>query len=1198
MDVCTVIARNYLAAARVLALSLREHHPESRLHVLVIDGVEGYFDPADEPFEVVLPDGIGIPNFERMAGIYEVLELATAVKPWLLRQLLRETDEGIVYLDPDVRIYAPIADVFEAVREHGLVLNPHNTEPMPRDGHRPNEQDILIAGAYNLGFLGLGHSEFAAAFLDWWGERLESDCIVDPERGFFVDQRWVDLVPGLAPDFHLVRDPGFNVAYWNLPTRELSRSNGIYLVNGEPLRLFHFSGFRPTVPHLLSRYQDRVRLGDDPVLTQLCRDYAKALFDAGHDESSAWDYGFATTYSGIVLERAMRASYRKAVESGEISGSLFEKHGEHEFLAWSNRPATRGGAHGVTHYLESLYDRRADLRATYPDLDDPAVAVAFLGWARAFGAEEVPIPDALLPPAPPEPDEEQPPPPRERPLALNVAGYLNAELGVGEVARQLIAALDSRRLPLLPVGLIAPLSRQGHDFAAPRRIAAPFDINLICVNADGLPAFAKEAGKAFFEGRYSIGVWWWELSAFPEQNRDAFEFLDEVWVGTRFIADALQPVSPVPVFHLPLPIQVPAGLERSREMFGLAPNDFVFLFSFDYNSVFKRKNPLDLVDAFTRAFGPGDGVRLVVKSINSDRDRDNHDLLRIAAEPHAHVQLIERYLPAEDNQRLLASCDAYVSLHRSEGFGIGLAEAMLHGKPVVATAYGGNTDFLSQNTGFPVSYTLVPVGEGAWPYDPDAEWAQPDLEDAVHQMRAVVERPDEARERVRRGQELLQTTHSPEAAGERMQRRLEAIHARRRQWYSPSRRPELPLLDVARRTMQHGPEPAQTGRFRLPRRALRKTILRLVRPYTAHADRVARELADAVEETVDTTLSSAEQHDLDAAIATATALADARRLKTWVDELDHTVEAQAAETARVAVATAERVAGDAAGRLCLHAAGLTGRPDGGVRLSDYPAVPKGEPWTHAYVERHREFVTRELADPMLVNLVRSGEPLPDGFGVGFDERVVEFPWIASRRLAGRVLDAGSSLNHRHVLLALRPRMDELHVVTLAPEEESFPEFGVSYVYADLRDLPFKDGTYDHIVSISTLDHVGMDNDRFGAEVEAAEDPQSQAVRAMVELQRVLRPGGDLYLTVPVGQGERFDWVRTFTLDELDELVEHFAPSRFTATYFRHAGRNGWRRAGREEVRSAMYRDHLSSGPVGTDRVVAAEAVACLHLVRP
>jgi glycosyltransferase involved in cell wall biosynthesis/SAM-dependent methyltransferase len=1183
MDVCTIIAKNYLAAARVLAESLREHHPDSRCHVLVIDGVDGYFDPSAEPFETLQPGALDIADFERMAGIYDVIELATAVKPWLLRKLLDETGDGVVYLDPDIRLYAPITDVFDAVREHGLVLNPHNTEPMPRDKRMPSEQDILLAGTYNLGFIGLGRSDFADHFLDWWSERLESDCIVDPARGFFVDQRWVDLVPGLAPDFHLIRDPGFNVAYWNLPTRELERDNGSYRVNGEPLRLFHFSGFKPTRPHLLSSYQNRVRLGDDPVLTQLCRDYADALVAAGHDEASGWSYGFSTTYSDLPLDHSLRASYRLAVADGEVSGSPFTQEGERELLEWCNAPAGRGGAHGVTRYLEVLYDRRPDLRAAYPDLEDAAIARGYLGWVRAYGAAEVGIADVLLPAAD-DADERprEPPPRRERPLALNVAGYLNAELGVGEVARQLIAALDAHRVPLLPVGLLAPNSRQGHDFAAAQKLDAPFDINLICVNADGLPGFAQQAGTDFFDRRYSIGVWWWELSRFPEQLHGSFDYLDEVWAGSQFVANALQGVAPIPVVHVPLPVQVAAGIEPARAELDLPEGEFVFLFAFDYNSVFKRKNPLELVEAFATAFRPEDGVRLVIKSINHERDRDNHDRLRLAAAPHPHIQLIDRYLEARDNHALIASCDAYVSLHRSEGFGIGMAEAMLRGKPVVATGYGGNTDFLWEETGYPVAHTIVPVGEGAWPYDPGAEWAQPDLDDAVRQLRAVVADPAEAARRTERGQHHLRTQHSPEAAGTRMMSRLEPIHAARDKWASG--RPEagkLPVLEDVRRRTEGGVVPPQApGGFRPGRRMARKALLRALRPYTAHADWVMRDLIDAVEQGIDASVESAEERAMGASLATAAALADARRVRARMDELEASVRARAPEPAAPA---SEPVVGEP-------------EPEPEPAAVGYGAAPDTEPWSHEYVDAHRAFVSRELSDAVLLERFRRAEPQPPGFGDGFDERVVEFPWVVSRRLSGTVLDAGSALNHRHVLERVRQRMDDLHVVTLAPEEESFPELGVSYVFGDLRELPFKDGTYDRVISISTIDHIGMDNLRFGSEAPVAQDPQRQAIVAVEELRRVLRPGGDLYLSVPVGRGERFSWVRSLTLEELDELVEAFGAQDVRETFFRHA--HGWRRATREEVADARYRDHLSSGPVGPERVVAAEAVACVHLVRP
>src|SRR5918998_3044730 len=156
MHVCTIIAKNYLAFARVLGRSLAENAPGVRFSVLVIDAHEGYIGPSREPFELITPADLELPEFGRMAAMYDVLELSTAVKPWLLRRLLARADGGsVVYLDPDIEIFSPLDELDERIREHGLVLTPHATAPMPRDGRRPTEQDILIAGAFNLGFIGL-----------------------------------------------------------------------------------------------------------------------------------------------------------------------------------------------------------------------------------------------------------------------------------------------------------------------------------------------------------------------------------------------------------------------------------------------------------------------------------------------------------------------------------------------------------------------------------------------------------------------------------------------------------------------------------------------------------------------------------------------------------------------------------------------------------------------------------------------------------------------------------------------------------------------------------------------------------------------------------------------------------------------------------------------------------------------------------
>ena len=239
MDICTIVAKNYLAHARVLARSHAEHHPDARTWVLVIDDVEGYVDAAREPFELVTPADIDIPTFDQMVCLYSVLELSTAVKPFFLTHLLdRRGLERVAYMDPDIRVHGDLSEIDRLLTESTMVVTPHLTEPMPRDDRRPSETEILMSGSFNLGFLGLSRGEGSRLLLDWWAERLATDCIVDPEAGLFVDQRWMDFSPGLVDSFHVLRDPGYNVAYWNLGGRSLRKAGDGYEVNGRPLRFF------------------------------------------------------------------------------------------------------------------------------------------------------------------------------------------------------------------------------------------------------------------------------------------------------------------------------------------------------------------------------------------------------------------------------------------------------------------------------------------------------------------------------------------------------------------------------------------------------------------------------------------------------------------------------------------------------------------------------------------------------------------------------------------------------------------------------------------------------------------------------------------------------------------------------------------------------------------------------------------------
>jgi SAM-dependent methyltransferase len=255
--------------------------------------------------------------------------------------------------------------------------------------------------------------------------------------------------------------------------------------------------------------------------------------------------------------------------------------------------------------------------------------------------------------------------------------------------------------------------------------------------------------------------------------------------------------------------------------------------------------------------------------------------------------------------------------------------------------------------------------------------------------------------------------------------------------------------------------------------------------------------------------------------------------------------------------------------------------------------PPVEPGTLAYDASHRALVS-SLLDYEEWRAAFADDGQIPALGAGFDERVVEYPWLFSRRLSGRVLDAGSVLNHRHVLDRLLPEIDDLTIVTLAPEPTAFTSMAVSYLYADLRDLPLRDSWFDEVVCLSTIEHVGMDNTIYGADSPRAEDPRAEAVHALRELLRVVRPGGRIHLSVPFGRREDGGWYRQFDREDVDDLLAEAAVEAEERSVFRHTSR-GWRRSSPGRVARVAYNP---PGAPGEDGAVAARAVLCLTIRRP
>jgi SAM-dependent methyltransferase len=255
--------------------------------------------------------------------------------------------------------------------------------------------------------------------------------------------------------------------------------------------------------------------------------------------------------------------------------------------------------------------------------------------------------------------------------------------------------------------------------------------------------------------------------------------------------------------------------------------------------------------------------------------------------------------------------------------------------------------------------------------------------------------------------------------------------------------------------------------------------------------------------------------------------------------------------------------------------------------------PVVEPRTLAYDSTHRALVSSLIESEDWLRLFAGGERLPPGLGAGFDERVVEYPWLFSRGLSGKVLDAGSVLNHRHVVESLLPAVEDLTIVTLAPEPVAFTGLGVSYLYADLRRLPFRDGWFDEVVCLSTLEHVGMDNAIYGVRAPRAEEPQAEAAAALRELLRVVRPGGRVHLSVPYGRREDHGWLRQFDHEDVVKLLVGSGAGRHEEAVFRYTSR-GWLRSTSRRAARARYNP---TDEKARDGAVAARAVSCVTLER-
>ncbi len=339
--------------------------------------------------------------------------------------------------------------------------------------------------------------------------------------------------------------------------------------------------------------------------------------------------------------------------------------------------------------------------------------------------------------------------PEELPMPPSTAviGYISAANGMGEAARGTIVALSAAQCPVHFVDIDPEPTLKAVDLLPALPELRKTAINLLHVNAVNVTRCYEQMGASFFRGKHNIGFWFWEMPTLPRRWYGAFSLFDEIWVASRYTQAAIAAVAPVPVVCMRPLVQPAAAGSATRKDFGIPDDRFVFLFCFDALSILERKNPQGTIAAFRRAFGaPLKGPLLVVKVNNSDRVPGHERSLGMPDDYMADLTaslaavngvLLDQRYDRSTVSALIAACDCYVSLHRCEGFGLTMAEAMYFGKPCIATGYSGNLDFMTPANSYLVGYRLTELERDWGPYEAGDHWAEPDIDHAAELMQAV-----------------------------------------------------------------------------------------------------------------------------------------------------------------------------------------------------------------------------------------------------------------------------------------------------------------------------------------------------------------------------------------------------------------------------------------------------------------------------
>ena len=414
--------------------------------------------------------------------------------------------------------------------------------------------------------------------------------------------------------------------------------------------------------------------------------------------------------------------------------------------------------------LAMIWTSDAAIQRLFPDPGSPD----FLAWSHSLdGKTAHPILGRLAELAPvPMPAIVQS---RDAlPFGVNLIGSARGQFGIGEDVRMAALAMNAAGIPF-SIYNVEPgreMCQGDHSVDTLIHDTLPYAINMLCLTGMETARLAAEKGTSLFDGRRNIGYWPWELPEWPAEWTHAYDLVDEVWASSRYTYQAYGKSCPKPVRHMPMTVMVELTAGLTRRSFGLPEGRFLFVFSFDVVSSLTRKNPQACVRAFRAAFPKGsEPVGLVLKAMRASTEAPHWQTLLHDAKEDPRIYVLNRTMDRAEVLDLYRSCDCFLSLHRAEGFGRGIAEAMMLGKPVIVTGYSGNMDFTVPGTAGLVDYRLRRLTVGEYPYSEGQVWADPDIDHAAWWMHRIAENRFLRQRLAVQGQILTTVTFAPATAG-------------------------------------------------------------------------------------------------------------------------------------------------------------------------------------------------------------------------------------------------------------------------------------------------------------------------------------------------------------------------------------------------------------------------------------------------